>query len=163
MTSCALETKLIAMVTGQPSAGSERVPKPFNFTEVPKTNFKEYRNSGGILNNHDYTDLLALARPKGGGALFQPGKTPGVTEDLDTLKKGLIQMVHETGIVLNNGFDARKLLYLILRTDKKLQARYHGRLEKDEQVFAEVLRMVGDRESRERLVTNYRSINFERR
>lgn len=155
------------MGAGETRDGAEEVAKPFNFAKVPEWNFQKYWWSGGIQNESDYTNLLTVARNVTDDELSNRAKTEDPTEDLGILKRELVGIAREIGIVLNNKSDKRVLLYLILRTDKGLQAKYPRELSKNQkifnkQIFAEVLRIVEDEKSWKKLTTKNRGIKFGR-
>ena len=74
-------------------------------------------------------------------------------------------MARVAGIALRNSKDAidqRTMLYGILRTDANLKGtEYHHCQMSDQHLFAEVLRMLGDVDSLNKLITTHPHISFD--
>ncbi|MDO8481651.1 MAG: hypothetical protein Q7S75_01040 [bacterium] len=137
--------------------------KGFNFRKVPQEDFSQYSSSGGILDERDYKGLLALAKDKGMGALPMSGQENGTEVNADALKEEAKQMVQDTGVVLNNDWDVRTLIFLMLSTNDAMRAKYQGKLGKKEQILAEALRISGDTVSRNAVKQKYSNTSFSDR
>ena len=112
--------------------------------------YERYQELGGIINEKDYESALARAKN---------------TTTLDiTLIKQLEFIAHIAGIELHNTkdtIDQRTILYGILRTDTKPEGvKYHHSQMSDQRLFAEVLRMLGDVDSLNKLINAYPNISF---
>ncbi len=112
--------------------------------------YEQYQGLGGIINKKDYQSALDRAK------------------DTTTLDKALISqtesMAKGAGITLRNSKDAldpRIILYGILRRDTNLtKAKYHHSQMSDQRLFAEVLRMLGDVDSLQKLIETHPRISF---
>ncbi len=105
---------------------------------------------GGIINKKDYESALNKAKN---------------TTTLDiALIKELEFVARIAGIKLRNTKDAidqKTILYGILRTDAKPKGvKYHHSQMSDQRLFAEVLRMLGDVDSLNKLINTYPHISF---
>ncbi len=113
--------------------------------------YGRYQKLGGIINKKDYESTLA--RVKNTVALNA------------TLVKQLEHIAEFTGIELHNiknTIDQRIILYVILRADikSKEEAEYHHSDMSDQRLFAEVLRMLGDVDSLNKLINAHPNIVF---
>ncbi len=111
--------------------------------------YQNYKSLGVIINEKDY--LSALARAK----------------DTATLDVRLVRqselIARVAGIGLRNekgSLDRRTILYGVLRSDKPEGVRYHHCQMSDQRLFAEALRMLGDVDSLDKLVSAYSNISF---
>lgn len=112
--------------------------------------YRQYWESGGIINEKDYESVLTRAR------------------NTTTLDKTLIQQAENiakfAGIELNNtedGIDQRIILYGILRSDvKPEEVKSHHSQMSDQGLFVEALRMQGDTESLDKMIRAYPNISF---
>ncbi len=112
--------------------------------------YERYKKLGGIINEKDYVSALARAK------------------NTATLKTTLIKqaefIARVAGIELRNSKDAidqRTILYGILRTDTApKEVKYHHSQMSDQRLFAEVLRMLGDVDSLNKLINAHPHIAF---
>ena len=118
-------------------------PKEDNF-------YRRYRELGGIINEKDYES--ALARTKNRQA-----------PDLMLIRQAE-RIAEFAGIKLHNpknSLDQRIILYAILRADiGPKELKYHHDQMSDQGLFAEVLRMLGDADSLDKLMSAYPHISF---
>ena len=120
--------------------------------EQEKDPYEQYKELGGIINREDYENALARARD----AATAPEK----------MLVGQAELMAEfAGIELHNTKDAidqRITLYETLRADSKPEEiKYHHSQMSDQRLFAEVLRMLGDTDSLEKLIQAYPNISFK--
>ncbi len=113
--------------------------------------YERYKKLGGIINEKDYESALARAKN---------------TTTLDiALIKELEFIARIAGIKLRNTkdtIDQRTILYGILRTDAKPEGvKYHHCQMSDQRLFAEVLRMLGDVDSLNKLINTHPHIAFD--
>ncbi len=113
--------------------------------------YGRYKKLGGIINEKDYESALTRAK------------------NTTTLNILLIQqsefIARIAGIKLCNTkdtIDQRTILYGILRSDTKSkeEAEYHHSDMSDQRLFAEVLRMLGDIDSLNKLINTHPNIAF---
>jgi|SRR3989338_10054939 len=110
--------------------------------------YRQYQEFGGIINEKDYQNVLTRA------------------ENMATLdNKSLILQIESiakvSGIILRNSeaaLDKRIILYGILRTSVNAGEKYHHSQMGDQQLFAEALRMLGDKDSLQKLIKAYPNI-----
>ena len=118
-----------------------------------RSNYQQYLELGGIINEKDYDSALARA------------------ESTTTLNKTLIRQAESiakfVGIELHDRGDAidrRTILYGILRSDiRPEKVKYHRDQMSDQRIFVEALRMLGDVKSLDKMVKAYPNISFEYR
>lgn len=111
--------------------------------------YQEYQGLGGIINEKDYQNALARAK--------------NTTTLDDRLVKQSELIARVAGIELCNEkgiIDQRTTLYGVLRSDKPKGVKYHHCQMSDQRLFAEVLRMLGDVDSLNKLVNTYPNISF---
>lgn len=110
----------------------ERAPGP----KIEENGYVKYQGMGGILTEEEYANTLAQARDKKAIDAYS----------LARAKK----MAGSVGIELQKGIDPRAALYDVLRMihilDSQGKHKYRSLLG-DVHVFAEVLRILGDKES----------------
>ena len=115
-----------------------------------ENNYERYQKLGGIINEKDYESALNRAKN---------------TTTLDiVLIKELEFIARIAGIELHNTKDAidqRTILYGILRADAKPKGiKYHHSQMSDQRLFAEVLRILRDVDSLDKLINTYPHISF---
>ena len=112
--------------------------------------YRQYWESGGIINEKDYESILTRAR-----------NTTTLDETRIKQAEGIAKFA---GIELNNtedGIDQRIILYGILRSDiKPEEVKSHHSQMSDQRLFAEALRMLGDVESLDKMIKAYPNISF---
>lgn len=111
--------------------------------------YQKYQGLGGIINEGDYRSALARA------------KDTIKLDDRLVSQSELIARVAK--IELNNtkdSLDQRTILYGVLRSDKPEGVKYHHCQMSDQRLFAEALRMLGDVDSLNKLVSAYSNISF---
>jgi len=111
--------------------------------------YDRYQELGGIINEQDFADTLARAG------------------EIETFKQTLVWQAEgiaaHAGIDLEGerGPDPRVKLYAVLRTDTKPEdVEHHHSQMSDQRLFAEVLRMLGDAESLDKIIAAYPNISF---
>ena len=127
-------------------------------SEAPKEvkGYERYQELGGRINQEGYERILLRA----GGA-------PAPSTVSIAQAKGIANFA---GIVLDNetsGVDKRVALYGIMRNDSvptdpensPLYKNHYTRMS-DQQLFAEVLRMVGDNDSLQKLISSHPHTSF---
>ncbi|MDO8575060.1 MAG: hypothetical protein Q7R61_02180 [bacterium] len=117
--------------------------------EQKKDPYEQYQELGGIINREDYENALARAH--------DAATTP------EKMLIGQAELMAEfAGIELHNTKDAvdqRITLYEILRADSKPEEiKYHHSQMSDQRLFAEVLRMLGDTDSLNKLIGAYHKV-----
>ncbi len=114
--------------------------------------YERYQKLGGIINEKDYESALARA------------KNTTVLDLEITLIKQSELIAKIAGIELHNSTDAldqRTILYGILRADAKPKGiKHHHNQMSDQRLFAEVLRMLGDIDSLNKLINTHPHISF---
>ncbi len=138
--------------------------------DASEHNYEQYKRLGGIINEKDYQS--ALDRAKNITTLERPdflrnGHSVSRAKDIMILDKELISqaetMARVAGITLRNSEDAldpRTILYGILRRDTNPGVEYHHSQMSDQRLFAEVLRMLGDADSLQKLIETHPNISF---
>lgn len=120
--------------------------------DTPKeNNYQQYLELGGIINEKDYEDALTRAQ-----------KTTALDEAQIMQAENIAKFA---GIGLRNTedtVDQRIILYGILRSDARPEGvKYHHSQMSDQQIFMEVLRMLGDVESVDKMIKKYSNISFK--
>ena len=112
--------------------------------------YQQYQELGGIINEEDYQSALARAKNT-------------ATLDAILIKQSEL-IARVAGIELRNAkdsLDQRTVLYGILRTDAKpKEVKYHHSQMCDQRLFAEALRMLGDTDSLNKLISAHPHISF---
>lgn len=118
--------------------------------DISEHNYEQYQGLGGTINKKDYQGALDKAKDT-------------TTPDKATILQAE-SMAKRAGIILRNSKDAidqRTILYGILRTDTKSEeVKYHYSQMSDQRLFAEVLRMLGDADSLQKLIETHPQISF---
>ena len=123
-----------------------------NTKKETESSYQQYLAMGGIINEKDYQS--ALDRAKSAVAL-----------DNKSLILQVESIARKAGIALHNSEstpDPRVVLYGILRMDANPGMQYHHNQMGDQKLFAEALRMSGDKESLKKLIEAYPNIFDER-
>jgi len=115
-----------------------------------RRNYKHYLELGGIINEKDYESALQRAQ-----SAPAPNRT-SMQQVYLIAKKAGIELPVDTGSV-----DERIALYATLRNDPKPKDVYHhhGQMN-DQRLFAEALRMAGDADSLQKLISAFPNISF---
>ena len=125
--------------------------------DIVENNYQRYLGLGGIINENDYQS--ALDRMNSVHTLDR--KDPQV---IDSIRQ-VVNMARYAKITLGdfkNVFDPRVILYVILRLDTKPEdVEYHHSQMSDQRIFGEVLRMLGDASSLDKLIKAYPNISFK--
>lgn len=112
-----------------------------------KESYQNYKELGGIINEGDYQSALARAKD---------------TTELDIRLVNQSELIAKVAkIELNNmkgSLDQRTILYGVLRSDKPQGVKYHHCQMSDQRLFAEVLRMLGDVDSLDKLINAHPNI-----
>lgn len=120
-------------------------------------NYRQYLELGGIINEDDYRSAIKRMI----GALAIGIKTPRVRSSVAQARC----IAEYSGIRLSDSEDApdpRVTLYVVLRGDTQPDdVKHHHSQMTDQRIFAEVLRMAGDKDSLDKLVKAYPHISFE--
>jgi len=126
---------------------------------MAETSYNRYLKLGGIINETDYRSAI--------------GRMPGIRRVIMFENSGSIQSRVEQarGIAKYSGIelrgpeyipDPRIVLYVILRGDTRPKGvKYHHDQMCDQCIFAEVLRMLGDKDSFDKLVKAHPHISFK--
>ena len=126
---------------------------------MAETSYKRYLELGGIINETDYHSAI--------------GRMPGIRRVIMFENGGSIQsrvgqvreIAQYSGIELRGPEyipDPRIVLYVILRGDTRPEGvKYHHDQMCDQRIFGEVLRMLGDKDSFDKLVKAHPHISFE--
>lgn len=121
--------------------------------------YRRYLGLGGIINENDYQS--AIDRMPGIRRLVMLESSGSVQSRVEQAK-GIAQY---SGIKLNDPGDApdpRIILYVILRGDTRPEGvKYHHDQMSDQRIFGEVLRMLGDTDSFDKLVKAHPHISFK--
>ena len=129
--------------------------------DVFESNYQRYQKLGGIINEKDYNATLEKARNL--KVLDRTGRY-AAQEIKNTIRHGNY-IAEFSGIELNtseDALDSKILLYVILRLDTKPEdTKYHHSQMSDQRIFMEVVRMLGDADSVEKLIEAYPNINFK--
>ena len=122
-----------------------------------KNNYQHYLELGGIINEEDYKS--ALDRMNNTRALDR--KNPQVIDS----RRQVADIARYAKIELNDSedvLDPKIVLYVILRLDVGPEGvEYHHSQMSDQRIFGEVLRMLGDADSLDRLIKSYSNISFK--
>lgn len=117
--------------------------------------YEQYQRMGGIINKKDYENACEKSR------------NPAALDVDPVVKKEIIAQTElisiHSGIELHNTKDAidpRVLLFGILRHNIKPENVNHNGQMGDQQLFAEVLRILGDAESLNKLIKTHPNISF---
>ena len=121
--------------------------------EIFKNNYQNYVELGGIINEKDYDSALTRL------------KEAEIEQDIPNksqIKQAEV-MLNFAGIELVFRDIYRMVkLYSILRDDVRSEGvKYHHDQMCDQQIFVEALRMLGDIESRDKMINAYPNISFE--
>lgn len=116
-----------------------------------ENNYQHYLDMGGIINETDYKN--ALDRAKGPLTLNKSR-----VKQAESIARFLEIELHNT----ENTPDPRIVLYGVLRGDIRPEGvkNHHDQM-CDQQIFVEVLRMLGDFESVEKAIKAYPNISFK--
>ena len=116
-----------------------------------ENNYQHYLEMGGIINEADYKNALDRAM----GSVI-PNKAH--IKQVESITRFLEIELHNT----ENSFDPKIILYEILRSDVRPEGvkNHHDQM-CDQQIFVEVLRMLGDLESVEKAIKAYPNISFK--
>ena len=110
-------------------------------------NYQNYKELGGIINEGDYQSALTRAK--------------NTTTIYDRWVKQSELIARVAKIELRNekdSLDQRTILYGVLRSDKPKGVKYHHCQMSDQRLFAEVLRMLGDVDSLDKLINTHPNI-----
>ena len=126
--------------------------------DIVENNYQRYLGLGGIINENDYQS--ALDRMNNTRTLN--GNDPQVRNSI----LQAVEMARHAEVELNDSLetvpDPKIVLYVILRLDTKPKdVEYHHSQMSDQRIFGEVLRMLGDVDSFDKLVKAYPNISFK--
>ena len=125
--------------------------------DIVENNYQRYLGLGGIINENDYQS--ALDRMNSVHTLDR--KDPQVIDSIQQV----VDMARYAKIILSDlkdVLDPRVVLYVILRLDTKPEdVEYHHSQMSDQRIFGEVLRMLGDASSLDKLIKAYPNISFK--
>ena len=108
---------------------------------------KQYQKLGGIINEKDYESALSRAENAPAPTIYHLAQ--------------LASIARAAGIELLAASDPRTVLYSVLRRDTAPESvLYHHSNMSDQRLFAEVLRMLQDADSLEKLILTHPHINF---
>jgi len=125
--------------------------------DIPENSYQRYVELGGIINEKDYQS--ALDRMDKTRTLDR--KNPQVRNSIQQA----LGIAEYAKIKLNdseNVLEPKIVLYVTLRNDAKPEdAKYHHSQMSDQRIFGEVLRMLGDADSLDKLIKTYPNISFK--
>lgn len=119
---------------------------------LEKNNYQKYLELGGIINEADYISALE--------------RTDNAPVGIATIAQVRIMANHAKIELHNqdNSIDRRIKLYRILRTDIRPDGiKHHHDSMSDQQIFVEALRMLGDKESTNKMIESHPNISFKYR
>ena len=128
---------------------------PFEKGQITPDNTKErqlyrqYLKRGGNINKEDWKSALERAKD-----------TTVIDQTLITNAKNIARIAGIELDTTKNTVDPKIILYGILRRDVRAEGveRHHDEM-RDEHIFAEVLRMLGDIDSLKKLIEAYKKVN----
>ena len=123
--------------------GTEDIQHQINGNEA----YSKYHELGGLINEKDYTDILARADKS-------PEFNKSLLRQAETIAK-------YAGIILDNsrGVDPKLKLYAMLRADNKTgDEEYQYSQMSDQRLFAEAIRMSADVDSLNKITAAYPNI-----
>ncbi|HXK40516.1 MAG TPA: hypothetical protein VJ046_00190 [Candidatus Paceibacterota bacterium] len=125
-----------------------------------ESGYRRYLELGGIINETDYQSAIDRMNR----AL--DGRGPQVRSSEMLSRVGQAEGIAQySGIALNDSGerpDPRIVLYVILRGDTRPEGvKYHHDQMSDQRIFGEVLRMLGDTDSFDKLVKAHPHISFK--
>lgn len=125
--------------------------------DIPENSYQRYVELGGIINEKDYQS--ALDRMDKTRTLDR--KNPQVRNSIQQA----LGIARYAKIKLNdseNVLEPKIVLYVTLRNDAKPEdVKYHHSQMSDQRIFGEVLRMLGDADSLDKLIKTYPNISFK--
>lgn len=140
---------------------------------MSKSGHRRYLELGGIINENDFESALDRMGPERDHEGSQRASVSyGVGSALDRKEPSVrasisqaIGIAEYAGIELSgpeDGFDPRVVLYVILRSDVRPEGvKYHHSQMSDQRIFGEVLRMLEDAASLDKLIRAYPNISFK--
>jgi len=124
-----------------------------------ESGYQSYLESGGIINEMDYQS--AIDRMSGMRRVIMFENSSSMLSRVGQVR----EMARYSGIALSDSGDTpdpRIVLYVILRGDTRpTGVKYHHDQMSDQRIFGEVLRMLGDTDSFDKLVKAHPHISFE--
>lgn len=128
-----------------------------NKADILENSYQRYLELGGIINGIDYQS-----------ALDRMNKIKTLDRNNPEVKNEIFQaenIARYAGIELSNlknVLDPKIVLYVILRNDTKPKdVKYHHSQMSDQRIFGEVLRMLGDADSLDKLIKFHPNISFK--
>ena len=126
---------------------------------MAETSYKRYLELGGIINETDYQSAIGrmpgirrtIMFENGGSIQSRVGQARGIAKYSEIELRGPEHIP-----------DPRIVLYVILRGDTRPKGvKYHHDQMSDQRIFGEVLRMLGDKDSFDKLVKAHPHISFK--
>lgn len=119
--------------------------------DTPEKNaYRQYVDLGGIINEKDYASAMERA--------------DDTVVDETTMAQVKVMTGHAKIELYNtnDSIDQRIKLYKILRNDVRPEGvKYHHSSMSDQQIFVEALRMLGDKESVNKMIETHPNISFK--
>ena len=137
--------------------GAQDVGEAGKDSNTPENNYQRYSELGGIINEEDYKNAVDRMENTHTLDMNDPGVKASVAQVKGMARRAEINM-DDSG----SEIDPKIILYAKLRLDAKpADVKYHHSQMGDQQIFGEVLRMLGDAESLDKLIKAYPNISFE--
>ena len=132
-----------------------------NSVDNSRSNYSEFLELGGIINEKDYQNTLE--RAKDPNVLYRKDRFEA--QQVKNPIKQVKSIAEFSGIELSdseNNLDSKVVLYVILRLDVRPEkvGHHHSQMS-DQQLFGEVLRILGDVDSLDTLMKAYPNISFK--
>lgn len=122
-----------------------------------ENNYQHYVELGGIINEKDYQSALGRMNNTSTLGRRSPQIIDSIQQAVNTARYAGIEL-KDSGDVL----DPKIRLYVILRLDVRPEGvEHHHSQMGDQRIFGEVLRMLGDADSLDKLVKAYPNISFK--
>ena len=127
--------------------------------DIPENNYQHYLELGGIINEKDYQSALDRMNSVHTLDRKDPQVIDSIRQVVDMARYAKIELGDSEDVV---DIDPRIVLYVILRLDVGPEGvKYHHSQMSDQRIFGEVLRMLGDANSLNKLIKAYPNISFK--
>ena len=133
--------------------GTQDVGEAEKDGNTPENNYQRYSELGGIINEDDYKNAVDMVENTHTLDMNDPVVKEYVAQVKEMARRAEIN-IDDSG----SEIDPKIILYAKLRLDAKPDVKYHHSQMGDQQIFGEVLRMLGDVESLDKLIKAYPNI-----